>query len=150
MTSMPFSSTRITARQICILGRDSGKEPFLTAEPVPQKQSAYRKTNGNIAAIDFGTTSVSLAYTTYGSSDVNTLPLDTTNMDTRITNGILLETKPDGSYGVASFGHNARGVYSKVRNRENYVYFERIKMLMKREKVRHNIPCLPFIRCIIL
>ena len=137
MSSMPFSSNRITARQICILGRDSGKKPFLTAKAVEQKQSAYRKINGNIAAIDFGTTSVSLAYTTYGSHDVNTLPLDLTNMDTRITNCILLEKKSDGSYKVASFGHNARGVYSKVRNRESYVYFERIKMLMKREKVRH-------------
>lgn len=128
-------ANRIAARQMQILGKDSGKKPLLSAEVVKRTQESYSPTNGNIAAIDFGTTSITLAYTTSGDEEINTLALNETNYDARITNAILLSKSPDGTLSVSAFGQDARTNYSKARNQDDYVYFERIKMLMKRDKV---------------
>ena len=106
------------------------------ADKIPRTEAGYRVTNGNIAAIDFGTTSVSLAYTTKGNKDVVTLPLDAKIKSTRILNVVLL--KKDGAgRKVEAFGENAKKKFGQLRpgDYSNYIYFERIKMLMRREKV---------------
>ena len=88
-----------------------------------------------IAAIDFGTTFVSLAYTTSGDVNVNTLKLHSTYE--RVPNAILLKRVPGNKCVVEDFGSKAQGSYCKIRSSEqqNYIYFERIKMLLERDEV---------------
>ena len=88
-----------------------------------------------IAAIDFGTTFVSLAYTTSGDDKVNTLKLHSTFE--RVPNAILLKRVPGNKYVVEDIGSKAQASYCKIRTSEqqNYIYFERIKMLLERDEV---------------
>ena len=131
----------VAVRQVRMIGiisvQATPKEPLARATKVTRSMSGYRTTNGNIAAIDFGTTSVSVAFTTSGDKDVNTVVLDQSNQDTRIPNTLLLKRTENGSTTIISVGNDATTVYSKLRasDRCNYIYFERIKMLMKRDKV---------------
>ena len=124
-------------RVVSVLGiRATPKQPLSRANKITRSISGYRTTNNNIAAIDFGTTAVSLAFTTNGDKTINTLLLDTEKLDTRVPNAILLQRRGKGFF-MASFGNQARESYTRMRSadREKYVYFERIKMLMKREQV---------------
>ena len=131
----------VAVRQVRMIGiisvKATPKEPLARATKVNRSISGYRTTNGNIAAIDFGTTSVSVAFTTDGDKDVNTLVLDESSLDTRIPNTLLLKRSENGTISIISLGNDATTVYSKLRasDRCNYIYFERIKMLMKRDKV---------------
>ena len=113
------------------------KEPLSRANKMKRFVTGYRTTNDNIAAIDFGTTSVTLAYTTRGDKEINTLVLNNENQDTRVPNAILLRKEGGVSLQMLSFGQEARTNYTRMRpnDRKNHVYFERIKMLMKREEV---------------
>ena len=109
---------------------------LLNAKKIPRTEAGYRVTDGNIAAIDFGTTSVSLAYTTKGDDKIQTLFLDT-KKNTRILNVVLLK-KEGERVNVEAFGSNAKKVFAALRSSHysDYIYFERIKMLMKRDKVQ--------------
>ena len=100
------------------------------------KKYGHQTTSSNVATIDFGTTSVSLAYITRGDKEVSMLVLNNENIDTRVPNAILLR-KDGASLTMSSFGQEARINYTRMRpnDRKNHVYFERIKMLMKREEV---------------
>ena len=134
----------ITVKQVRVVSvmgiRATPKQPLSRADKVTRSISGYRTTNNNIAAIDFGTTAVSLAFTTNGDKDINTLQLDTSSKDTRVPNAILLQKKEEG-FSMTSFGNHARESYTRMRaaSRDKFVYFERIKMLMKREQVCNNI-----------
>ena len=88
-----------------------------------------------IAAIDFGTTFVSLAYITSGDDKVNTLKLHSTFE--RVPNAILLKRLPENKCVVEDFGSKAQSSYCKIRTceQQNYIYFERIKMLLERDEV---------------
>ena len=88
-----------------------------------------------IAAIDFGTTFVSLAYATSGDLNINTLKLHSTYE--RVPNAILLKKVPGNKCVVEDFGLKAQSSYCKIRSSEqqNYIYFERIKMLLERDEV---------------
>ena len=110
--------------------------PLARAKKKENSSECFLQSNGNIAAIDFGTTSVTLAYTTHGDNTVSSMILDEFKIDTRIPNSILLQ-KNDDNFKVVSFGHNACNKYVKLRPRErdSHVYFERIKMLLKRDQV---------------
>ena len=114
------------------------KSPLSRAEKVPRTAANYQVTEGNIAAIDFGTTSVSLAYTTKGDEKVNTLVLDPQEKAPRDTNAVLFK-REGKAISVKAFGNNARLQFTKMRKAGNYdqenIYFERIKMLLKRDKV---------------
>ena len=116
------------------------KPPLCRATKIPRTDAGYGVTDGNIAAIDFGTTSVSLAYTTKGDKKIRTLPLDTEAKFPRVLNVILLkkdENEMEETMTVVAFGGDARKRFTQLRaaDYKNYVYFERIKMLMKREEV---------------
>uniref|UniRef100_A0A1X7V8W8 Uncharacterized protein n=1 Tax=Amphimedon queenslandica TaxID=400682 RepID=A0A1X7V8W8_AMPQE len=105
------------------------------ADKKPHTDAGYRVTEDNISAIDFGTTSVSLAYTTKGDQQFTTLRLDAEERSTRVPNVILL--KKDGyKISVEAFGADARKKYGSLRSGDyaNFIYFERIKMLMRREQ----------------
>ena len=112
-------------------------KPLSRADKVPRTDAGYRVTDGNIAAIDFGTTSVSLAFTTKGDKDVVTLPLDIKTKSTRTLNVILLK-KEGAGIEVDAFGEYAKKKFGVIKPLEytNYIYFERIKMLMRKERVR--------------
>ena len=110
--------------------------PLVRADKIPRAVAGYRVTDGNIAAIDFGTTSVSLAYTTKGDKDIVTFPLEPGSRARRILNVIMLK-KEGTKVKVEAFGENAKKKFREIKPSEypNYIYFERIKMLMKREMV---------------
>ena len=104
------------------------------AKCIPRKKSGFRVHSGNIAAIDFGTTNCSVAYTTVGSGteeDPRLLPLNSTYY--RVPTAILF--KPDGS--IDSFGYDARAEYLNLANEDrlDYAYFEQIKMNLQHDKV---------------
>ena len=114
------------------------------SEPEPLFRSEKKKRTGldltlqpsqTIAAIDFGTTFVSLAYTTSGDDKVYTLKLHSTYE--RVPNAILLKRVPGNKCVVEDFGSKAQASYCKIRTSEqqNYIYFERIKMLLERDEV---------------
>ena len=102
------------------------KPPFSRAGKVPRTDANYRVTEGNIAAIDFGTTSVSLAYTTKGDDMVSMLLLDTEQ--TRLPNSVFF-MREGKAISVAAIGNNAAMYFSSLRRNFEYVYFERIDIL---------------------
>ena len=110
-----------------------------TIVKISRTKAGYRVTDGNIAAIDFGTTSVSLAYTTKGDDKVNTLALDSETKSVRVLNVILLSTKK-GKVAVEAFGANAQKKYKIMKQSDysSYIYFERIKVLLGRDQVCLN------------
>ena len=89
----------------------------------------------NIAAIDFGTSCVSLAYTSHGYDEVNMFKFDSKFQ--RVPNAILLKKVDGNKCVVEDFGFKAQDTYCKVRPSQlpNYIYFERIKMLLERDEV---------------
>ena len=115
----------------------SGYKPLSKADKIPCTEVGYRVTDGNIAAIDFGTSSVSLAYTTKGDDKVNTISLDTNQSKRIILNTILLN-KEEEITRIETFGENARQSFAKQKTDDdkNYVYFERIRMSLKGEQVK--------------
>ena len=121
------------------LRKSDYKQPLCRARKIRRTDAGYRVTDGNIAAIDFGTTSVSLAYTTKGDDAdlVNTLVLNTENYSKRVPNAMLLK-KEGRKMTVAAFGNVARKRFTTMRPSQykEHIYFERIKMLMRRENVR--------------
>ena len=131
---LSFQSIKIV--QIGTNTNSSYKPPLSRASKIPRTDANYRVTDGNIAAIDFGTTLVSIAYTTKGDEKVSTFILDTETQDTRVPNAILLK-REGREITVAGFGGIARKKFSSMRSGQHieYIYFERIKMLMKRDEV---------------
>ena len=133
------SGSFFSVSPVQVVATPEHKEPFTRSEKIARNDSGYRVSEGNIAAIDFGTTSVSLAYTTQGDNleqGVNTLKLDSDTKSARVANAILLCEKGQ-SLEVVAIGGTAQSSYMRMRQ-ENYarhIYFERIKMLMKRDQV---------------
>ena len=115
------------------------KEPFRRAKKIARIDPGFPVSKGNIAAIDFGTTSVSLAYVAERDNlehGANTLQLDSGMMSVRVANAILLRDNGQ-SLEVVEIGGAAQTSFMRMRQ-ENYskhIYFERIKMLMKRDQV---------------
>ena len=120
----------------------------------------FSKTDGNIAAIDFGTTFCSLAFATVGdpslvdmsSVEINTISLN--KFHPRVPTAILLKESSslcNGSdesetvsttcnYEVIAFGSEAVNKHSKLQpsERARHLYFERFKMTLQQDKVKHN------------
>ena len=115
-------------------------EPLNRASKKKKSQVSRASKPSNVAAIDFGTTSVSLAYTTEGDDKINIFFID--QIHERVPNAILLERMNDGIYEVKAFGTRAQDAYAKIRDHQNYVYFERIKMLLERDEVTPNCTAL--------
>ena len=96
-------------------------------------------TSSNIAAIGFDTTSVTLAYSYKCNKqvDVNVLVLNPDTKEFRVLNTILLR-KNGTTLTVSSFGQEAKIKYMRMRannDGKNFVYFDRIDVPLKREKV---------------
>ena len=119
-------------------GKSTIKDPNDTfrAKRVPRKISRSRKPSKNIAAIDFGTKNCSLAFITENdrleiTRGVPKLPLNGTYL--RVPTVILFN--PSGQ--VEAFGHDARTLYTNLddEEREQFIYFEEIKMNLQKDKV---------------
>ena len=112
------------------------KEPLLRAEKLKRGYDVLQRSSC-IAAIDFGTSSLSVAYTTpIDGKETKILHLH--KMHERVPNAILIKVDQDSQQcSVNSLGHQAQTIYSDMSYDEdkNFLYFERIKMLLKRDKV---------------
>ena len=109
------------------------------------KRSIERETSANIAAIDFGSTYCSVAYTTSAAGDdINSLRLN--EVHSRVPTAILLKKQceeVDGTTSVGvkctvdSFGLDAQTRYQRLRrkDRPNHIYFERMKMRLQHDQV---------------
>lgn len=100
---------------------------------VPRCAAGFRPASEFVAAIDFGTTYCSVAYTLQQESkEIFKLPID--GPHTRVPNAILIERKTNK---VEAFGERARTKFSKMKSeaREKYIYFERMKMILYRRPV---------------
>ncbi|XP_019855069.1 PREDICTED: heat shock 70 kDa protein 12A-like [Amphimedon queenslandica] len=108
------------------------KGPLLRAKKV-QKAAPLLQGSNCIAAIDFGTSSLSVAYTTPATDGaIKLVPLHSTYE--RIPNAILLIIKEEGNK-VIGIGHEAQSMYSNIKKgAKNFIYFERIKKLLERDK----------------
>ena len=100
------------------------------ARKVLRSGAGFREVPKYIAAIDFGTTFCSLAYTLKGSDDIVKLPLD--GPRTRVPNAILIERK---NATVAAFGYRAQDQFTRLKEKERYIYFQRMKMILYHKKV---------------
>ena len=108
------------------------KGPLSRAEKI-QKASPLLQESSCIAAIDFGTSSLSVAYTTPTDGLIKLVPLHSTYE--RVPNAILLIIK-DQENKVIGIGHEAQSMYSDIKKgAKNFIYFERIKKLLERDKV---------------
>ena len=110
-------------------------EPLSRARKQKRSEDQYLLPRQNVAAVDFGTTCVSLAYTTRGYDKENVFKFDSKFQ--RVPNVILLKKVDGNKCVVDDFGYKARDTYCKVRASQlsNYIYFERIKMLLERDEV---------------
>ena len=110
-------------------------EPLYRAIKQKRSEDQNLLPTQNIAAIDFGTSCVSLAYTTRGYDKVNMFKFESKFQ--RVPNAILLKKVDGNKCVVEDFGFNAQDTYCKVRPSQlpNYIYFERIKMLLERDEV---------------
>lgn len=120
-----------------------------------EQTGRFRETTGNIAAIDFGTTFCSLAFTvnsaagaaSLGHSETTTLKLNecfprvpTAILLRQLENSVCLSS--DGlirtpQYRVAKFGYDAQEEHKKMRKEERArsLYFERFKMDLQKDMV---------------
>lgn len=94
-----------------------------------------------IAAIDFGTSSVSLAYTTpLNRGDVQVLKLNRTY--DRVLNAVLIHINDDTGQGIIEdIGLEAQNTYNNELEEDElqeYVYFEQIKATVKDILVRNK------------
>ena len=110
------------------------KEPLLRADKLKREYDVLQRSSC-IAAIDFGTSSLSVAYTTpINGKETKILHLH--KVHERVPNAILINVHKEQCT-VTSIGHQAQSIYSDIRKKKtNYIYFERIKMLLERDKVR--------------
>ena len=137
----------------------SGDDKWYKAERISRKDlhekyphaSHFRKTNANIAAIDFGTTFCSLAFTTEGDTgaQISTLRLD--GYLARVPTAILLKESSTSAksrddllpisrtcdYDVVAFGYEAMELLCSARpsQRAKFLFFERFKMTLQQDEV---------------
>ena len=104
---------------------------------VLRSDAGFRQASGYVAAIDFGTTFCSVAYTLHGEEEIRKFPLD--GHHERVPNAVLIEKE---SNTVAAFGYRAQDKYSRLQKGDQmkYIYFERTKMLLYRGLVSQCDP----------
>lgn len=89
-----------------------------------------------VAAIDFGTSSVSLAYITPLNKDVQILKLNKVYL--RVPNAILIHNNEQTGRNFAeAIGYDAQIFYGELEESEiqEYIYFKEIKLLLNGNEV---------------
>ena len=131
-----------------LLARRERKKANCQVRSIPENAASEIKVNHptNVAAIDFGTTHCSLAYSTAASAD-ETSSLKLGDYHARVPTAILLKRgkerlNSDGSVvgiecSIDSFGYVAQNKYQRLKRGDNakFLYFERMKMRLQHEKV---------------
>lgn len=99
--------------------------------PVGEARQSRSKTTGNIAAIDFGTTSCSVAYWIKGDEKIRLLRLSAD--DVRVPTAILMDSEGK----VKEFGKNARRKWAQLPKdkKATHYFFNDIKMILQHDKV---------------
>ena len=128
------------ASEITTEATPPAKQPLSRAVKVERESDCdvIQQRSKCTAAIDFGTSSLSVAYTTpLDRGETRILQLYKTYE--RVPNAILLRIEGEECY-VEDIGLEAQIMYSKLRvsNRVRQVYFERIKNILYRDKVCSN------------
>ena len=160
----------------------SSKGPLTRAQKIPRGPNKLNRSKC-IAAIDFGTSSLSIAYTTPTDGQIKLVPLHSTYE--RVPNAILIvkdqgkdqdrgqkledhdqdqkvkqeqdqeldqnqkkedkdqeqnQEKEKQQYTVTGIGYKAQSIYSSITNdAEKFIYFERLKKLLRRDQVSLHI-----------
>ena len=141
-----FSTTRSRLGSLSTVDKGEA-QPTVTLPP-----------EGNIAAIDFGTTYCSLAITTEGDKSASCLKLD--NYHPRVPTAILLrktdpanktakgDHTPNG-WEITAFGIRAQELYAamKAEDASTHLYFERVKMNLQHDQVYRAYSFKLFIFC---
>ena len=109
------------------------KGPLDRAQKIPRGSNRLKRSKC-IAAIDFGTSSVSIAYTTPTDGEIKLVPLHSTYE--RVPNAILITKNERQQNETTGIGYGAQSLYSgRRKDAEKFIYFERIKSLLERDKV---------------
>ena len=133
-------SLKSEASEITTEAKPPAKQPLSRAVKVERESDCdvIQQRSKCTAAIDFGTSSLSVAYTTpLDGGETRILQLYKTYE--RVPNAILLRIEGEECY-VEDIGLEAQIMYSKLKvsNRVRQVYFERIKNILYRDKVCNN------------
>lgn len=102
-----------------------------------------RKTQ--IAAIDFGTSSVSLAYTAPNKGEVQVLKLED-DLSSRVSNDVFIQViKATKKCFIKSIGSKAKSDYDQIQTKEQLqhknLYFQSFKQFLdKKVRSGHGIP----------
>ena len=128
------------ASEITTEAKSPAKQPLSRAVKVERESDCdvIQQRSKCTAAIDFGTSSLSVAYTTpLDRGETRILQLYKTYE--RVPNAILLRIEGEECY-VEDIGLEAQIMYSKLKvsSRVGQVYFERIKNILYRDKVCPN------------
>ena len=107
------------------------KGPLRRAEKIARSTPVLQGSSC-IAAIDFGTSSLSVAYTTPTDGQIKLVPLHSTYE--RVPNAIVI-LKDQEECKVIGVGYKAQSIYSTKKETQNVIYFERIKTLLERDTV---------------
>ena len=103
--------------------------------PAEVARESRSRNSGNIAAIDFGTSSCSVAYWMKGDQHVRLLKLgsDYGSDDVRVPTAILM----DSNGMVVEFGKSARRKYAQLtmEKKRHHYFFDDIKMNLQHDKV---------------
>ena len=92
------------------------KRPLARATKKSSSEAGFRFTNGNVIAIDFGTTGISVAYTTEAEKDNITIRvIDKSQHKLRVCNAILMKSSHSTTYEVVEIGEAARDKYKKLK-----------------------------------
>ena len=99
--------------------------------PTEEFRESRSRNSGNIAAIDFGTSSCSVAYWMKGDKNVRLLTLGSD--DVRVPTAILM----DSNGKVVEFGKSARRKYAQLpkEKKQHHYFFNDIKMILQHDKV---------------
>ncbi|XP_019861094.1 PREDICTED: heat shock 70 kDa protein 12A-like [Amphimedon queenslandica] len=107
--------------------------PLSRADKIPRSTPVIRSSSC-IAAIDFGTSSLSVAYTTPATDgQIKLVPLHSSYE--RVPNAILiLKDQENQQCKVIGVGYRAQSIYGDIKKEaQNFIYFERIKTLLERD-----------------
>lgn len=131
----------------------SNPSPLHKANKIFRSDNKRLSSNGNIAAIDFGTTFCSLAYCMVGVDETKLLMFDGDGSHPRVPNALLLHKNSDtGVCKVVEFGYRAHSSYTRIRanDRINYIYFARIKPLLWKDEVKTVICSYNYVHCVVI
>ena len=110
------------------------KGPLSRAEKIPKAPPVLQDSKC-IAAIDFGTSSLSVAYTTPIDGQIRLVPLHRSYE--RVPNAILiLKDKKNQQCKVIEVGYKAQNIYYDIKKSSfsNFIYFEKTKNYWKEIK----------------